>query len=103
MNDEADRNEPFLHMIKEGAAARAIVEGPAERMLDEARLALLGRHSPQLFQADAVFLRVAPLLKPEARNELFRQRAARALGEEHIFAAKLHAARESRLSLHILG
>ena len=34
------------------------------------------------------------LHKVEARDQLFRQRAARALGEQRVFGAQLHAARE---------
>ena len=71
----------------------AFVERPAERVLDEAGLVLAGRQPPQLLEADAVFLRLA-LVEVVGLGELLGQRAARALGEQRVAAAQLHAAAE---------
>ena len=56
-------------MIEERAAAGAAVERPAEGVLHQARLVLLRRDLPQLFQADAEFLRLAVLAEREALQQ----------------------------------
>ena len=81
-------------MIEERAAAGAIVERPAERVLHQARPVLVGRDLPQLLEADAVLLRLAALGELELPDELLGQRAARAFGDERVLAAQLHAAHE---------
>ena len=43
------------------------------------------------------------LREPEALDQYFRQAAARALGEQSIFAAQFHAAREAGLVLAVLA
>ena len=66
MDDEADRNQIVVEVIEERAAAGAVVERPAERVLDEAAAVFVRRDLPQLLQADAEFLRLACLAP--ARN-----------------------------------
>src|SRR5262249_38354409 len=69
VDDKADRNKPVVEVIDKRAAARAVVERPAERMLYQPR-AMLPRHDlPELLQPDAEFLRLAPLRQPEAREQ----------------------------------
>ena len=70
-----------------------VVERPAHRVLHEARTVLLFRHLPQLFQPDAEFLRPAIGIEVEAPDELLRERAARAFGEQCVFAEKRDARR----------
>ena len=78
-------------MIEEAAATGLVVERPAERVLDIAFLEILFRHGPELFQADAVFLRIAVLGEVEFLYELLRERATCAFSEEDIFAEQFHA------------
>src|SRR4051794_20073197 len=59
----------------------------------------LRRDLPQLLQPDAEFLRLAILRKLETRDDLLRQRSARAFGKQRILRAQLHAARERILVL----
>ena len=66
MHDEADRHEVVVEVIEERAAAGAVVERPAERVLHQARLVLLRRDLPELLEADAEFLRLAAVVEPEA-------------------------------------
>ena len=62
-----------------------------------------GGHLPQLLQADAVFLRLAPVAQAKARLDLLGQRSARALGDQHIAAVQLHARLIVRLGPAVLG
>src|SRR5262249_56670037 len=61
VNDEADRNQIFIEMIKERAAASAVVERPAKGVLHQAGVMLFWRHLPELLQPEAEFLRLAAL------------------------------------------
>src|SRR5271163_152956 len=70
-------------------------------MSDEARRKSVVGDPPQFLEADAVLLRPARGIKPVAGDRLFRQRAARALREQHIFAAQLHPAREPGLRMAV--
>src|ERR1041385_8907533 len=72
-------------------------------MLHQSGLVLFRRDLPELLQADAVFLRLAVLAELTRRDQLCGQRAARALGEQRVFGAQLHAARERILVLPILA
>ena len=80
-----------------------IVERPAERVLHQSGLVLVRRDLPQLLQADAEFLRLAALGQPIFRDQLLRQVAARALGEQRVFRAQLHAAGEACVRLAVLA
>src|SRR5690606_11871113 len=57
VNDEADRNLIVFKVIEERAATGRAAQRPAERMLHEAWLVVLGLDLPKLFHADAEFLR----------------------------------------------
>ena len=70
VDDETDRHEIVAEMIEERAAAGAVVERPAHGVLHKPALVILRRDLPQLLQADAEFLRLAVLRKPEARDQL---------------------------------
>ena len=50
MQDEADRHQVVVEMIEKGAAAGAVVERPAEGVLDETGLVPVGRNLPQLLE-----------------------------------------------------
>ena len=84
-------------------------ERPAHRVLDEAGPVLVRLDLPELLDADAVFLVVAARVEAEAVDELLRQAAARALGEDRVLGAQLHAAGEvgARLAVaadaHVAG
>ena len=93
VDHEAHRDEVVLHAVEERAAAGAVAERPSEGMLHEPGPMRRGRHLPQLLEADAVFLRIASLVELEAADQALGERAARPLGDEHIFGPKLHAAR----------
>ena len=99
MNDEADRNQIVVEVIEERAAAGGIVERPAERVLHQPGLVLVRRDLPELLQAEAEFLRLAALGQSVFRDQLLRQAAARAFGEQRVLGAQLHAAGEVALGL----
>src|SRR5215471_7543379 len=61
------------------------------------------RGLPQLFQAEAEFLRLAAFGQAEALRERLGEAAARALREQRVFRAQLHAAGEAILVVAILG
>src|SRR5208283_5917595 len=103
MNDEADRNEVLVEVIEEGATAGLAVERPAEGVLHAACVMLLLRDAPQLFEADAEFLRLAVLVELKFRDELLRERAARALCEQGVAPAQLHPARKTLFVMAVLG
>src|SRR6185295_17024252 len=96
VDDEAERNQAVAEVIQERAAASAVVERPAERVLHQPR-PMLGRIDlPELLEPDAEFLRFAAFSKAETRNELFGKRATRALADQRVFRAKFHATLETR-------
>ncbi len=94
VNHEADRYERLAivsEMVEEAASAGRIIERPAHRVLDVALIELLFGYGPQLFQAEAKFLRVAAFIQIVLGDQLLRQRAPGAFGEQDIFAEQLHA------------
>src|SRR6516162_9443816 len=96
MYDKSHRHEIVAEMVDERAASGVVVERPAERVLHEARPVLVGRDLPELFEPDAEFLRLTVLAQAETLDQHLAQAAARTFGKQRIFAAQLHAARESR-------
>ena len=64
---------------------------------------LVRRDLPQLLQADAEFLRLAVLRQAEALDQHLGEAAARALGEQRVLAAQLHAAGEARFVVSVLA
>src|SRR5581483_1816579 len=73
---KADRHLAVLHVIEERAAIGARVQRPAGRMHDQSWLVPLGLHLPELFQPDAVDLRIGALAQPIARLELLAEMPA---------------------------
>src|SRR5262249_14762472 len=90
-------------VIEERAAAGLRAERPSERVLDPA-LAVLGRVDlPDFFQADAEFPRLAVGVERIFGDQLLGQAAARAFGEQRVFAEQLHAAGVGTLVLAALA
>src|SRR5207244_4631467 len=69
--------------------------------LDVSRPMPFGRDLPELFETDAEFLRLAALAQAEALNDDFAEAAAGAFGEQRVFAAQFHSAREAVLGMAI--
>ena len=103
MHDEADRHQIVVVVIEERAAAGRIVQRPAERMLDQALLVLGRIDLPDFLEADAEFRRLAVGVEREFRDQLLGQAAARAFGEQRVFAEQFHAARVGRFVRAVLG
>src|SRR5215469_6978027 len=103
MNDKADRNQIVAEMIDERAAAGAVIERPAERMLHKPAFVFVRRDLPKLLEPDAEFLRFAISPQPEMLDQHLGQAAPRALGEQRVFAAQLHAASKSGFVMAVLG
>src|SRR5690242_5917502 len=78
-------------MIEERSSAGLVIERPAERMLDQARMMFIGLDLPDFLEANAVFLRFAFLAKPEAMLQHFRERTARALADQRVFGVDFDA------------
>src|SRR4029078_10002213 len=74
------------------AAPGRIVQRPAERMLDQTLLVSGGIDLPDFLQADAELRRLAFGVEREFRDQLLAQAAARAFGEQRVFAEQFHAA-----------
>src|SRR4051794_37314793 len=70
-------------------------------MLHHAGPMLAGCNLPQLFKADAELRRLAALVEFKMPDQRFGQAAARALREQRVFRAQLHAAREAVLRLAV--
>ena len=63
----------------------------------------LRRDLPELLQAETEFLRLALVRQTKFRNQLLAEIAARAFGEQSVFGAQFHAAREVVLRLAVLA
>ena len=59
MHHEADGNEIVFKVVHEAAATGLRAKGPAHGVSDLALLVIFGFHLPQLFHAEAKFLRLA--------------------------------------------
>ena len=103
VDDKADRDQIVVEVIDERAAAGGIAERPAERVLHEAAPMLVRRDLPELFEADAEFLRLAILREAETLDQHLGQAAAGAFGEQSVFAAQLHAAGEAGFAMAVLA
>ena len=91
VHHEAHRHQIGAVVVEERAAARAVVERPAQGVLHQARPVLLGGHLPQLLEAEAVLLRLAALVEAEPGDQHLGERAARALGDHRVFGPELDA------------
>src|SRR6516162_4191744 len=63
-DDKADRDLPVFEMIEKRAAIGGPVERPADGVDDLPRLVPVGRHLPQLLDADRVGLRIDAVAQP---------------------------------------
>ena len=79
---EADREAPFRQRVDEAAPELGEPQRMAQRVDDRARRQALGRHFPQLLDADRVLLRQAVLVEGEAADQRLGQVAAHAVGED---------------------
>ena len=102
MHHETDGDEVIFQMIQERTTAGLETQRPAEGVLHEALLVLLRLDLPELLDADAEFLRLAIFGQVESGNQLFGERSAHALADQHVFAVQFHAAGEVRARLAIL-
>ncbi len=69
-------------------------QGPAESVLDPARVVVLRLHLPQLLEADPVALRRALLAQAEALVQLLRKVTVTTLREDGALGMQLHPALE---------
>src|SRR6185437_3091231 len=95
--DEADRDAILVQLIDEAAAIGAVVEWPAERVRDVARLHAARRQLPQLLQADAVGLRIGMLVETVFRDQRFGHAAAAAFRQHREFREDVDALRVTGL------
>src|SRR6185437_3759064 len=102
-DDEADGDLIVLEMIDERATIGRAVHRPADGMRDEAGPMLRRLDLPQLLDADAEGLGIAPLAQLEALEEGLGQRAATAFGEQRLLADQLDAGREMIGRLAVLA
>jgi hypothetical protein len=103
VHDEADRHLVVVVVIKERAATGRIVQGPAERMLDQPLLVFGGIDFPDLLQANAEFRRLAFGVEREFCDQLLAQAAARTFGEQRVLAEQFHAAGVGVLAAAVPG
>ena len=90
--DETQRHLPIRLVIEEPATpAPAFGQRPALGVDHPARNVLFRCDVPQFLDTQAVYLRLAALLQPEARLEPLGQMAARAFREESVFRMQFHA------------
>src|SRR5690606_8741550 len=90
-------------MIDEAAAAGLVIERPAQSVFGVA-LAVQSRVDfPDFLDAEAIMLRVAIGAELELRNELLRQRAMRAFGDQRIAGVQFHAGGVAGFGLAILA
>src|SRR3974377_1051723 len=102
VKDEADGDQVLAVMIKKGAAAGAIVQWPSERVLHQTGVMSLRHDLPELFEADAEFLRLTVSVEAKASYQSFAEAAAGAFCKQMFLGAQLHAARETVLTVAIL-
>ena len=95
-DDEAQRDFAGLQMIDERAAVSRRRQRPADRVEDFARARVFVFDFPQFFDSDAVGLRRRFAAQIEFAHQVFRQRAAAALGEDGVFGAQFDSALKIR-------
>src|SRR5690606_39730615 len=101
VDDEADRHLVVFQVIHEAAAAGPAVQRPALGVDHQARLVPGRIDLPEFLDADAEFLRIDTVAQVEFLLQLFRQRAAYALGNQRVLGAQFDARRVARLLLTI--
>ena len=86
----ADRHIVIAEMVHEAAAAGVHVQRPAGGVLSQTGLVVLWWNLPQLFDPDAVLLRLAVLGQVEFVDQHLGQRPAHAFADKDIFAVQFH-------------
>jgi hypothetical protein len=101
--DETERQQIVAHEVREAAAERLHVERPAERV-DHAPLVLrvAAGDAPQFLDTGRVHLRVLAAVELVLGDQLLRQRAARAFGQDRQFRANVDAGLVVGLLLAVL-
>ena len=96
-------------MVNKRAAVGFAVQRPARAVHHQAGLMFFRRHFPNLFDAQAVSLRLAVLVELETFDNLLGKRTAATFGKQGLLRPKLHAGLETvgRLAVfahaHIAG
>ena len=99
-DDEAERNAILAQPVNPSAPVHAGIERPAERVRHPAGRDAVGRNIPQFLDADAVGLRIQAV-ELFSRDEIFGERAARALGQHGDFRAQFVAGSEIVLGVAV--
>ena len=106
---KADGDFVVVEMVNKRAAVGLTVERPARAVYHQTGLMFFRRHFPNLFDAQAVSLRLAVLVELETFDDLFGKRTAATFGKQGLLRPKLHAGLETvgRLAVfadtHIAG
>ena len=100
-HDQAQRETPCRHRVDEPSAELFHPKGVAERVDHRARRDAVGRHLPQLLDADGVLLGLAALGEGQAREELLAQVAAYSVAEDRDLRVDVHAGLERAATLAI--
>ena len=106
---ETDGDFVVVEMVNKRAAVGFAVQRPARAVHHQAGLMFFRRHFPNLFDAQAVSLRLAVLVELETFDDLFGKRTAATFGKQGLLRPKLHAGLETvgRLAVfthaHIAG
>ena len=103
MHNEPDGDVIVPEVVHERAAAGLVVQGPAEGVLGQTGHKGRVRHLPELLDADAVLLGLAPVVQVEARLQLLGQRTAHALPDQGVLGVQLDAGLIVRTRLAILA
>ena len=90
-------------MVHEAAAAGVAFQRPADGVLHKTAVEGGVGHLPDLFEADAEFLRALAFGEVEFRLQLFGQRTTHAFGDEGVFGAQLQARLIVVLVMAVLG
>ena len=81
-HDKSHVHAVLVEVIDEAATVGAGVERPTQAVLDQPRLDTSFRELPQLLHAQTVGLRAGLRVESEALDQLLREAAARALGDD---------------------
>ena len=100
-DDHAERDAIVLQAVNPATAVEIRAERPAERVRDVARVDSSGLHVPQLFDSQAVDLRIQAV-ELQLADEFLGQRAARTFGEHGDFGAQFVAGSEVVFRLAVL-
>jgi|GEM_PF-1878812 len=87
----AQRHLVVFQVVEEAAAEAAVFDRPAAGVHHQAWLGLVGRHFPQLLDADGEAGRVTPVIELVLGDQLLAQVAAGTLGKDGVLAQQLHA------------